>query len=215
MTERDVNVAIVEDQARTREGLALLVGSTKGFRVTGAYGSMEEALAATEKTGPDVALCDIGLPGMSGIEGVRRWKERLPSLQVLMLTVFADDDHVFEAICAGASGYLLKDTEPARLLEAIRELHEGGAPMSPGIARKVVATFSRVAPPKRDDHRLSPREMELLQLLAEGHSYKTAARELEISIDTVRFHVRHVYEKLHVHSKSEAVMLAVRAGLVR
>jgi DNA-binding NarL/FixJ family response regulator len=210
-----IRLAIVEDQPQTREGLAMLLSSMEGCRVLGAFGSMEEALAALGPETPDVALLDIELPGMSGIDGVRRLKQRFPSIQILMLTVFADNDHVFEAICAGASGYLLKDTPPDRLTEAVRELVAGGAPMSPEIARKVVGMFSRVAPPRTEDHKLSPREVDLLKLLAEGHSYKTAARALSISIDTVRFHIRNIYDKLHVHSKSEAVILALRQGIVR
>jgi DNA-binding NarL/FixJ family response regulator len=210
-----IRLAIVEDQPQTREGLATLLRGTEGCSLVGAYGSMEEALSTLGQEAPDVALLDIELPGMSGIEGVRRLKQRFPSIQILMLTVFADNDHVFEAICAGASGYLLKDTPPARLTEAVRELTTGGAPMSPEIARKVVGMFSQFAPPRTEDHKLSPREVELLKLLAEGHSYKTAAKALSISIDTVRFHIRNIYDKLHVHSKSEAVILALRQGIVR
>ena len=138
-------------------GLAFLIDGTPGYRTVGAFASMEEALEKITKAQPEIALCDIELPGMSGIEGVRILRTRLPDLQILMLTVFADNDHVFEAICAGASGYLLKDTPPARLVAAIRELHEGGAPMSPEIARKVVAMFSKVVPPKHEEHRLSAR----------------------------------------------------------
>ena len=215
MTPQEIRLAIVEDQQQTREGLAILLKGTPGFRLVGAFDSMEAALKGLDREPPDVALLDIQLPGMSGIDGVGRLKERFPALQVLMLTVFADNDHVFEAICAGASGYLLKDTPPARLTEAIRELHAGGAPMTPEIARKVVRMFGKVAPPRKEEHRLSPREVELLKLLAEGHSYKTAAKALSIRIDTVRFHVRNIYDKLHVHSKSEAVILALRQGIVR
>ncbi len=215
MPSRSIEVVVIEDQDQTRDGLATLIDGTPGLRMCGAYASMERALAAIGTSEPDVALCDIQLPGMSGIEGVRLLRERMPSLQILMLTVFADNEHVFEAICAGASGYLLKDTPPTRLVEAISELHAGGAPMSPEIARKVVTMFSRVAPPKRDDTKLTAREEEILKLLAEGHSYKTAARELSLSIDTIRFHIRHIYQKLHVHSKSEAVLLALRQGIVR
>jgi DNA-binding NarL/FixJ family response regulator len=159
-------------------------------------------------------LMDVGLPGMSGIEGVRALKERLPDLQILILTVYGDDDHVFEAICAGAHGYLVKDTPPDRLLEAIRELRTGGAPMSPEVARKVVTMFQKIAPPRSEDNRLSVRELEVLKLLAEGHSYKTAAARLAVSLDTVRFHVRNIYEKLHVHSKSEAVVKALKSGML-
>jgi len=215
MSADEIRLAIVEDQDRTREGLAILLRGMPGCRLVGAFESMERALRELKNEPPHVALLDIQLPGMSGIEGVRLLKERFPDLQVLMLTVFADNDHVFEAICAGASGYLLKDTPPERLTEAIRELHAGGAPMSPEIARKVVGMFGKVAPPRKEEHRLSPREVELLKLLAEGHSYKTAAKALSISIDTVRFHIRNIYDKLHVHSKSEAVIQALRQGIVR
>jgi len=215
MSQRPIHVAIVEDQERTREGLALLIDGTEGLATVGRFGSMEAALEGLSGKSCDVALLDIGLPGMSGIEGVRRLKAIVPAIQILMLTVFADNDHVFEAICAGASGYLLKDTPPERLVAAIRELHEGGAPMSPEIARKVVTMFSTIAPRPAEDLELSKRERELLVLLADGHSYKTAAKSLSISLDTVRFHIRNVYEKLHVHSKSEAVLYALRRGLVR
>ena len=211
----EIKVAVVEDQTRTREGLAALIGGTPGFRAVGKFASMEEALAKIERDPPDVTLADIGLPGMSGIEGVRRLKLRFPALKVLMLTVYADNDHIFEAICAGASGYLLKDTPPTKLLEAIRELRDGGAPMSPDIARKVVEMFQKVAPPKSEDSGLSAREIEVLRLLADGHVYKTAADVLSVSIDTIRFHVRNIYEKLHVHSKSEAVLKAFRSGILR
>ncbi len=212
---REIRVAIVEDQRATREGLAALLAGTPGFQTAGCWGGVEEALRGLEREAPDVLLLDLGLPGMSGVEGARLLTARYPTLPILVLTVYGDDDHVFEAICAGASGYLLKDTPPARLLEALRELVDGGAPMSPEIARKVVTTFQRIAPPAGAPEHLSPRELEILRLLAEGHSYKTAARELDLSIDTIRFHVRNTYAKLHVHSKSEAVVKALRTGLVR
>ncbi len=208
-------MAIVEDQKATREGLATLIGGTPGFRVTACFASMEEALPALRRDPPEVVLADIGLPGMSGIDGARALKGSHPAVQILMLTVYPDNEHIFEAICAGASGYLLKDTPPARLLDAIRELHGGGAPMSPEIARKVVAMFQKVAPPAREDQRLSARELQVLELLADGHSYKTAANAANLSIDTIRFHVRHIYEKLHVHSKSEAVLAALRHRMLR
>lgn len=210
-----IRVAIVEDVRQLREGLAALIGGTPGYEAVGRFGSMEEALVGMGEHPPDVALADIGLPGMSGIDGVRELKARIPSVQVLMLTVYADNEHIFEAICAGASGYLLKDTPPSQLLDAIRELQNGGAPMSPEIARKVVEMFQRVPPPRLDEHQLSPREIEVLRMLADGHGYKTAAAALAISIDTVRFHIRNIYEKLHVHSKSEAVLKAFRTGLLR
>jgi DNA-binding NarL/FixJ family response regulator len=209
-----ITVGIVEDQRETREGLAALIGGTPGYRVLGAWRSMEKALADDSVSAADVLLADIHLPGMSGIEGVRKLQDRHPGLQILMLTVYADNEHVFDAICAGACGYLLKDTPPARLLEAIREARSGGAPMSAEIARKVIERFKHLAPPVQESHNLSERERQVLRLLVEGQTYKTAADALSISIDTLRFHVRRVYEKLHVHSRSDAITKALRSGLV-
>jgi DNA-binding NarL/FixJ family response regulator len=211
----EIKVGIVEDQRQTREGLSALINGTSGYRTVGVWTSMEQALAAIERQPPDVLLADIKLPGMSGIEGVRQLKVRYPALPILMLTIYADNEHVFEAICEGACGYLLKDTPPAKLLDAIREAREGGAPMSAEIARQVVAMFQRIAPPRREEHNLSAREIEVLKLLADGHAYKTAADVLSVSVDTLRFHVRNIYEKLHVHSKSEAVLKAFRTGILR
>jgi DNA-binding NarL/FixJ family response regulator len=211
----DISVAIVEDQKATRDGLARLVGRSTGYRLAGAFGSMEEALPALARAPVDVVLSDIGLPGMSGIAGIRQIKLDSPATQILILTVYDDNDHVFEAVCAGASGYLVKDTPPDRVREAMRELSAGGAPMSPEIAHKVLSMFQRLAPPREEPVQLSPRELELLRLLADGHSYKTAANELSLSMDTIRFHIRNIYAKLHVHSKSEAVLKAFRTGVLR
>lgn len=211
----EIRVAIVEDQRSTREGLALLLEGTPGFAPCGRFGSMEEALGEIEREPPDVVLIDLGLPGMSGLEGIRVLRRRVPALAILVLTVHADDEHVFEAVCAGASGYLLKDTPPAILLDSVRDVWSGGAPMSPEVARRVLEMFQRIAPPRQEDYDLSPRELDLVRLLAEGHSYKTAAVRLGVSQHTIRFHIRNVYAKLHVHSKSEAVVKALRAGLVR
>ena len=208
-----IRVALVEDQPRTRAGLAAEVAAEGDLLVVGTFASMEEALPVLEREPPDVLLSDIGLPGMSGTEGVRRYRLRHEQALVLMLSVFGDDRHVFEAICAGACGYLLKDTPPDRLRAAVRELVHGGAPMSPEIARRVVATFQRV-PQAPEAHGLSPRELDVLRALGQGHSYKTAAAALALSIDTVRFHIRSIYSKLHVHSKSEAVLEALRRGIV-
>ena len=207
-------IAIVEDHQATREGLAVLLGNVPGHEIVGRFPNMELALVRLPVNPPHVLLVDIGLPGMSGIEGVRAVHDRFPGMQILMLTVHSDDEHVFEAICAGACGYLLKETPPARLVSAISELREGGAPMSPEIARKVVQMFQRVAPPRNRDHQLSPREFQILRLLADGHSYKTCADHLSLSLDTVRFHIRNIYEHLHVHSKSEAVLKALRSGMI-
>jgi DNA-binding NarL/FixJ family response regulator len=215
MTLSEIRVAIVEDQPQTRECFADLVADSAGFSLAGAFGSFEDALPTLERPVADVILADIGLPGMSGIEGVKRVKKLHPNVQILMLTVYDDNTHVFEAICAGASGYLLKDTPPPRVLDAIRDLHAGGAPMTPEIARRVVTMFQAQNEPKEEAVRLSPRELEVLKLLADGHSYKTAAAALNLQMDTIRFHIRHVYDKLHVHSKSEAVLKAFQTGLLR
>lgn len=210
-----VNVAIVEDVRSLREGFWMLIDGTPGFHCTGSFRTMEEAL---EKIGfelPDVVLADIGLPGMSGIEGVRLLKERYPDLIVLMLTVYDDDDRIFSALCAGACGYLLKKTPPARLLESLKEAATGGAPMSPEVARRVVSLFREIHPPESAGYQLTPHEIRLLKLLVEGHNYKTAAAQLGISFNTVCFHIKHIYEKLQVHSKSEAVTKALRNRLVK
>ena len=209
----EIAIAIVEDHKATREGLSALIDGTPGYRVTGRFPSMEATLAALQDA-PDVLLLDIGLPGMSGIDGIPVVQRLYPKIQVLILTIYADDKHVFEAICAGACGYLLKETRPAKLLEYIREAHDGGAPMSPEIARKVLRMFQKVVPPKSEEVRLSARELQILRLLAEGHGYKTAAAQLGVSVDTIRFHVRNIYVRLHVHSKSEAVTKAFRQGLL-
>ncbi len=212
--QKPIQVAIVEDRDETREGLARLIDTSPGFACVGRFASMEAALGKIEHNPPDILLTDIGLPGISGIEGVRRFLERFPKLQILMLTIYGDDEHVFEAICAGASGYLLKDTPPERLIASLAELAAGGAPMSPEIARKVVSMFTRYVPRSDTPSALTAREHELLVLLADGHSYKTAAKQLGLAIDTVRFYIRSIYDKLHVHSKSEAVAIALRRGIL-
>jgi DNA-binding NarL/FixJ family response regulator len=212
--EPSISVAIVEDQREVREGLAMLINGTSGFHCTGNFRTMEEALRAISAELPDVMLTDIGLPGMSGTEGIRILKERHPELPIVALTIYDDEDEIFDALCAGASGYLLKNTPPARLLECLREVVSGGAPMSPEVARRVIKLFREVRPPERASHNLTPQETELLKLLVEGHNYKTAAAELSISVNTVSFHLKNIYEKLQVHSKSEAVAKALRERLV-
>jgi DNA-binding NarL/FixJ family response regulator len=208
-------VALVEDQRDIREGLALLIGGTEGYRCTGSYWSMEEALPAIAAKPPDVVLVDLGLPGMSGIEGIQKLKQLHPSLSLLVLTVYDDDERIFHALCAGASGYLLKKTPPARLLESLNDAAAGGAPMSPEVARRVVSLFREFRPPEHADHDLTPHELRLLKLLVEGCSYKTAATQLGVTPKTVSFHLQKIYEKLQVHSKSQAVAKALRDGLVR
>jgi len=213
MTET-IRVAIVEDRREIREGLSTIINGTPGFRCTGSYRSMEDALEKIAADVPDVVLNDIGLPGMSGIDGIRILKERHPGLLVLMLTIYDDDERIFDALCAGASGYLLKNTQPARLLEALREAVGGGAPMSPEVARRVIALFREFRPPDSTKCELTPHEVRLLRLFVEGHNYRTAAAELGVTVHTISFHLRSIYEKLQVHSKSEAVAQALRRRLV-
>lgn len=215
MTEHtELAVALVEDDRRFRGVLQMLVEGTPGFSLAFTAGSVEEALRIQPEISPRVILLDIHLPGMSGIEGVAPIRLKYPETTVLMLTVFEDEDRIFEALCNGGGGYLLKKTPPARLLEYIREGAGGGAPMSPEIAAKVVRLFQRLPPVVTIDENLTGQETEFLKLLAEGHSYASAAEDLGVSINTVRNYVRSIYDKLHVHSKSEAVAKAMRAGLI-
>jgi len=209
-----IKVAIIEDQRDIRECLTFLINGTEGYSCTGSYRSMEEALDKIGHQLPDVVLSDIGLPGMDGIEGARILKERYPNLLLLMLTVYDDDERIFDAMCAGASGYLLKKTPPARLIESLREAVQGGAPMSPEVARRVITLFREIRPPERADYELTPHETRVLKLFVEGHNYKTAAAELGVSVNTINFHVRSIYEKLQVHTRSEAVAKALLNRLV-
>jgi DNA-binding NarL/FixJ family response regulator len=222
--QNEIRVAIIEDEARIREGLGMLIDLADGFRCIAQFASMEEALEKIGKSPPDstfpgvvlpdIILLDIELPGMTGIQGIRLLKERHPDLRLVMLTVYSDDDRIFEALCAGATGYLLKKTAPERLLESLKEVMAGGAPMSPEVARRVIALFHHVRPPERADYHLTPHESRLLKMLVEGHTYKTAAAELKSSIHTISFHMRNIYSKLQVHSKSEAVAKALRDRVV-
>jgi len=214
LPEAPVRVVIIEDLLEVREGLAVLINGTSGIECTGRFRTMEEALAGIEAIRPDVILTDIGLPGMNGIEGTRILTARYPDVPILALSVYGDDENVFDAICAGASGYLLKNTPPARLLDALTEVVAGGAPMSPEIARRVITVFRDFRPPERASFRLTPQDTELLRLMVDGHHYKTAAREMGISTNTVSFHLKHIYQKLQVHSKSEAVAKALRERLI-
>jgi DNA-binding NarL/FixJ family response regulator len=175
---------------------------------------MEEALPCIGVELPDVVLVDIGLPGMSGIEGIRVLTEAWPSLALVVLTVYDDDKRIFDALCAGARGYLLKNTPPARLLDCLHEVVDGGAPMSPAVARRVVDLLQQNQSPTHLDHNLTPHEIRLVKLLVEGYNYQTAAVELRVSVNTIRFHMRSVYSKLHVHSKAEAVSKALRTRII-
>jgi DNA-binding NarL/FixJ family response regulator len=208
-----ISVAIVEDDRATREGLGMLINGTPGYRCQNTFRTVEDALRSAG-VAPDVLLLDIDLPGMSGSEGVKLLKQRHPSVEILMLTVYAEEDKVFESICNGACGYLLKETPPSKLLESIGEAHRGGSPMSPEIARKVVRLFQKTGPPEKINGQLTPKEMRLLKLLVEGYSYQGAADRLYISVNTVRDYIRSIYQKLHVHSKSEAVAKALRSRII-
>lgn len=204
-----ITVAIVEDDGDIRESLALLINGTPGFSCINTYSDCETALDGIVEDPPDVVLMDVGLPGMSGIEGIRLLKERLHEINLVVLTVHDESKLVFDALCAGACGYLLKDTPPAKLLEAIRETDEGGAPMSTQIARMVVGSF------RTNPHTaLTQRETEVLEQLCKGKSYKMIADTLFISEETVRRHIKHIYKKLQVGSKSEAVAKALKEKLV-
>ena len=209
-----LRVVIIEDLRDIRAGLTALINGTAGFICVAGYGTMEVALARIERERPDVILTDLGLPGMSGIEGIERLRLIFPETPIIALTIYDNDEQIFNALCNGANGYLLKTTPPERLLEALKEAVDGGSPMSPNIAARVVKLFREFRPPEHSDYYLTPQETGLLKLLIEGHHKKTAAREMDISVHTVSFHLKNIYEKLQVHSKTEAVAKALREHLV-
>lgn len=209
-----VRVVVIEDQRELREGLKTLLDFTTDFRCVSSFGSMENALQNIEAETADLILTDIGLPRLNGIEGTRILREKFPALPIIVLTVHGEDDKIFQALCAGASGYLLKNTAPAKIIEAMREVIAGGAPMSPDVARRVVHLFRNFAPPPEVEYRLTEQERRILKMLVDGHHYKTAAYELGISVSTVSFHLKNIYEKLQVHSKTEAVAKALRENIL-
>ncbi|HEY6120758.1 MAG TPA: response regulator transcription factor [Pyrinomonadaceae bacterium] len=209
-----ITVAVIEDHAEYRNYLAALLNGSEGFRCVGSFRSMEEALSNLGHDLPSAALIDIGLPGMNGVEGIKLLKLAHEDMTLLALTVYDDDERIFDALCAGATGYLLKKTPPARLLESLREAVDGGAPMSPEVARRVIHLFREVRPPEHADYQLTPHELRILKLLAEGHNYTTAATELRVTPSTINFHLQNIYGKLQVHSKTEAVAKALRNRLI-
>ncbi|RSK47323.1 response regulator [Hymenobacter rigui] len=209
-------VLIYEDNPDLRASLSQLLSSAPELELAAALGNCTRAEEDVAQFQPDVVLMDIDMPGCTGIEGLRRIKQVAPHIQVVMLTVFEENERVFEAVCAGADGYLLKKTPPIKILEAIGEVRSGGAPMTPAIARQVLRLFPRPMPRQQPDEQngvLSAREQEILRLLVEGYSYKMIAADRGISIDTVRSHIKKIYEKLHVRSMTEAVSKALRQGL--
>jgi len=211
-----INVAIVEDNTTIREGLAALINGTDGYKCVGAFGDVESFLPKINVLNINVVLMDIGLPGMNGIEGVKNAIKKNPDINVLMLTIYEESEFVFDALCSGACGYLVKKTPPARLLEAIKDANDGGSPMSSRIARQVITAFKegKGILSQEKDFDLSDREVEVLNLLAEGYNYQEIAENLYISVDTVRHHIRNIYKKLHVHSQSEAVAKAIRKKII-
>ena len=200
-----ITVAIVEDSPGVRRSLELLLNESPGFKCVGAFSTGEEALKHLPRLAPEVVLMDVHLPNMSGIECTARLRQLLPATQVVMLTVYTDTEKIFKALRAGASGYLLKRSSPDKILEAIREVKAGGAPMTGDIARRVVEAFKEPVAAPSAPSQLSRREEEVLELLAKGAANKEIAATLSISLDTVRYHLKHIYEKLHVRSRTEAV----------
>ena len=206
MNARKIRVAVVEDNGGFRKSLERLCSSTPDLELVGSFQDGESALSWLGENAPDVMLVDLNLPGMSGADVIRRVKPVLPGVQFLVLTVYDDPARIFQALAAGAHGYLLKRMEPAELLSAIRELNAGGSPMSGSVARKVVQSFHRMGEAQNETDNLSPREGEILQLLADGYLYKEIADRLSISIETVRTYIRRIYDKLHVRTRTEAVV---------
>jgi DNA-binding NarL/FixJ family response regulator len=206
-----ISVSIVDDENELRKSITTFVNGSPGFRCISAYNSAATALKGLPTDKPDVVLMDINLGGMTGIECVERLKTEVPTMQILMLTVYEDTDQIFKALAAGANGYMLKRSSPTKLLLAIREVHGGGSPMSSSIARKVVASFQKSQKSGEKQTHLSPREDAVLDCLAKGLTYKQIADQLGISIDTIRTYIRRVYEKLHVQSRTEAVAKYLQA----
>jgi DNA-binding NarL/FixJ family response regulator len=212
-TSEAIRVAIIEDDRMTREGLNVLINGSPGYRCVSTFRSVKEALRFIGSESPDVLL-DIHLPGMLGSEGARLLKERFPTLQILMLTVYEEEEKVFESLCNGACGYLLKKTPPVKLLEAIQDAYQGGSPMTPEIARKLVRLFQKTGPPEDIAHHLTPHEVRVLELLSRGFTYQAAADHLKVSISTIRKYICSIYDKLHVHTKSDAVRKALKSGII-
>lgn len=209
-----IKVMLYEDNPQLREGLTMLIDGSEGFNVLASYKNCDNVTDEVAAWNPDVILMDIDMPGTNGIEGLKKIRAVNSSVKILMLTVFDDNKNVFDAIRNGANGYVLKKTPPAKLLEYIQEAASGGAPMTASIATQVLKMFSQITPSQNEDYNLSDREKQVLQLLVDGYSYKMIASEMFISIDTVRSHIKKIYEKLHVNSKSEAVAKAFKDKLL-
>lgn len=209
-----IRLLLYEDNPQLREGLTMLINGSEGFEVLAAYRNCNNVEEEVQAWKPDVILLDIDMPGINGIEGLKKIRQANSEVKILMLTVFDDNKNVFEAIKSGANGYLLKKTPPARLLEYIEEAYTGGAPMTSSVATQVLKMFSEIHQGGSSDYNLSDREKQVLQLLVNGYSYKMIAADMFIAIDTVRSHIKKIYEKLHVNSKSEAVAKAFKDNIV-
>lgn len=213
----DIRVVIFEDRKLVREAFEAILNGTPGLTCSGSFANADDLLHHIRRSNPDVVLMDIEMPGISGIEATQKIHEHFPDIKILIQTVFDDDEKVFRAICAGASGYIMKDNTPARLVEAISEVYNGGAPMSPVIASKVLQLFQKFAPAstkEQEEFNLSKREKEILALMVEGFSFKSIAEKNFISYETVRTHVKKIYQKLHVATMTDAVVKAIRHGLI-
>ncbi|HYV93800.1 MAG TPA: response regulator transcription factor [Chitinophagales bacterium] len=211
----EIKVAIFEDNNSMREGLFQLINGSQGFTCTGAFPNCDDLVKRIKSASPDVIVMDIEMPGISGIEGVKLVKENFPEMKILMETIFEDDKKIFDSICAGAEGYILKNTAPVEILSAIKEIYEGGSPMTPTIANRVLKMVKgERASDSKNVFNLTDREKEILSCLVEGMSYKLIADECTISIDTVNVHIKNIYKKLQVHSKSEAVAKAIKGRIV-
>jgi len=210
-----IKVTIFEDNQSLRIGLYQLINGTDGYVCVGAFENCSQLLKNIKDTSPDIVLMDIEMPGVNGIEAVGILKKKHPEIRILMQTIFQDNDKIFQSILAGAEGYILKNTSPARMLEAIKEIYEGGAPMSPSVATKVLKMiYNQPAAPIKNDFHLTDREIGVLHCLVKGMSYKLIGDDLQISIDTVRAHIRNIYDKLHVNSKGEAIVKALKDNIV-
>ncbi len=210
-----IKVAVFEDNKHLRESLYYLINGTDGFSCVGAFADSNDILFQLKRTLPDVVLMDIEMPGMNGIEAVKIIKQNFPLVQVLMQTIFHDDDNIFNAICAGASGYILKTTSPAGYIEAIKDVYNGGSPMTGSIARRVLELFQKnIIPSATHDYQLTPKEKEILQQLVKGKSFKMIADAINVSYETVRTHMKNIYTKLHVNSNTEAVSKVLNEKII-
>ena len=216
MANELIYIALIEDNAAIRQGWEIVLNNAENMRVIGSFTNCEQAFASSAIAEADIVLMDIGLPGMSGIEGVRYLKERYPQQIVVMCTVHEDDEKIFDALCAGAVGYLLKKTPPDKLVDALREAYQGGSPMTPTVARKVIASFQKkpIRSATGETVSMSEREQQILERMAQGKSYAAIADEICLSVDGVYYHIRHIYEKLQVHSRAEAVAKGIKNRLI-